>query len=331
MAKKAAPRAAADERAAANDQAAPATAGAGHDGSGPQIPAPRGTTKDGIAYTRDFDAKFLKTQKDSLFDERAKLVGQAVRLEDEANSLIEDGEMGDVQFDDESGEGDTMVVERERDLALSAQARQTVADIDDALDAHRQRNLRLLDALGSADPARAPGGDPVGHRAGRGEGRRDRPSMTPSVRTVRGPLVIAAVVVLVDQLTKHWALSALGDGHVVHVVGSLQLNLAFNSGMAFSRGDGLGPFVPVLAVGVIAALLIALGRSDSPWFAVGVGLVDRRLDRQRARPAVPRRGVAARSGGRLHRSAVVADLQRRRHGDRGRRRAADPEHASARH
>ena len=133
VAKKAAPRAAADERAAATDQAAPATAGAGHDGSGPQIRHHAGTTKDGIAYTRDFDAKFLKTQKDSLFDERAKLVGQAVRLEDEANSLIEDGEMGDVQFDDESGEGDTMVVERERDLALSAQARQTVADIDDAL------------------------------------------------------------------------------------------------------------------------------------------------------------------------------------------------------
>ena len=41
--------------------------------------------------------------------------------------------MGDVQFDDESGEGDTMVVERERDLALSAQARQTIADIDAAL------------------------------------------------------------------------------------------------------------------------------------------------------------------------------------------------------
>jgi RNA polymerase-binding transcription factor len=132
-AKKAAPRGEADQRAAVTEQAAPTTVGGGHDGNGPQIPAPRGTTKDGIAYTRDFDAKFLKTQKDALFDERAKLVGQAVRLEDEANSLIEDGEMGDVQFDDESGEGDTMVVERERDLALSAQARQTVADIDDAL------------------------------------------------------------------------------------------------------------------------------------------------------------------------------------------------------
>jgi RNA polymerase-binding transcription factor DksA len=68
-----------------------------------------------------------------LLKERDSLLGQASRLEDEANALIEDGEMGDVQFDDESGEGDTMVVERERDLALSAQARQTIADIDAAL------------------------------------------------------------------------------------------------------------------------------------------------------------------------------------------------------
>jgi RNA polymerase-binding transcription factor DksA len=98
------------------------------------IPAPRGTTKDGIAYTKDFDVKFLKNQHGRLISERAALLGQASRLEDEANSLIEDGEMGDVQFDDESGEGDTMVVERERDLALSAQARQTIADIDAALD-----------------------------------------------------------------------------------------------------------------------------------------------------------------------------------------------------
>jgi RNA polymerase-binding transcription factor DksA len=98
------------------------------------VPAPKGTTKDGIAYTKDFDAKFLKAQRDLLVAERVALVGQADRLEDEANSLIEDGEMGDVQFDDESGEGDTMVVERERDLALSAQARQTVSDIDAALE-----------------------------------------------------------------------------------------------------------------------------------------------------------------------------------------------------
>ncbi len=39
-----------------------------------------------------------------------------------------------MQFDDEGGEGDTMVVERSRDLALSAQARHTVMEIDAALE-----------------------------------------------------------------------------------------------------------------------------------------------------------------------------------------------------
>ncbi|CAB4754583.1 unannotated protein [freshwater metagenome] len=91
--------------------------------------------KPGVTVTpsKDFDAKFLETQRAVLVEERVQLTGQANRLEDEANSLIEDVEMGDVQFDDESGEGDTMVVERERDLALSAQARQIVSEIDDAI------------------------------------------------------------------------------------------------------------------------------------------------------------------------------------------------------
>jgi RNA polymerase-binding transcription factor DksA len=96
--------------------------------------AVKGVSKDGVAYTKDFDIKFLTTMKALLLSEKQSLTGQAVRLEDEANSLIEESEMGDVQFDDEGGEGDTMVVERERDLALSAQARQTIADIDAALE-----------------------------------------------------------------------------------------------------------------------------------------------------------------------------------------------------
>lgn len=98
-----------------------------------ELPAPKGTTKDGIKYTKDFTAKFLAAQRAALTAERDRLVGQADRLEGEAQTLIEDGEMGDVQFDDESGEGDTMVVEREHDLAMSAEARQTVMEIDAAL------------------------------------------------------------------------------------------------------------------------------------------------------------------------------------------------------
>ena len=98
----------------------------------PTMPPVKGETKDGIKFTKDFDGKFLAGQRALLLEARVSLTGQAVRLEDEANSLIDD-EMGDVQFDDESGEGDTMVVERERDLFLSARARQDIDEIDDAL------------------------------------------------------------------------------------------------------------------------------------------------------------------------------------------------------
>ena len=79
------------------------------------------------------DAKFLDAQREMLEEERVKLLGQAESLEGEAAALMEDLDPGDVQFDDESGEGDTMVVERSRDLALSAQARQLVVEIDAAL------------------------------------------------------------------------------------------------------------------------------------------------------------------------------------------------------
>ncbi len=51
----------------------------------------------------------------------------------EANELAMLREPGDVQFDEESGEGDTLAVERERDLALSAQFSNQVEEIDRAL------------------------------------------------------------------------------------------------------------------------------------------------------------------------------------------------------
>jgi signal peptidase II len=93
------------------------------------------------------------------------------------------------------------------------------------------------------------------------------------LRTLGWPLGVAAVVVAVDQLTKHWALNALDHGRIIDLVGPLRLNLAFNRGMAFSQGDGIGPFIPILAITVVAALLMAVGRSTSRWFALGVGLI----------------------------------------------------------
>jgi DnaK suppressor protein len=79
------------------------------------------------------DQKFLDEQRALLLDERSVYAGQATDLRAEADSLALEREPGDVQFDEESGEGGTVTVDRERNLALSAQALAAVEEIDDAL------------------------------------------------------------------------------------------------------------------------------------------------------------------------------------------------------
>ena len=87
---------------------------------------------------------------------------------------MEDLDPGDVQFDDESGEGDSLVVERERDLALAGQARQTVAEIDAALRRIDEGVYGLSVISGRPIPKERLRALPVGDRAGRGEGWRPR-------------------------------------------------------------------------------------------------------------------------------------------------------------
>ena len=79
------------------------------------------------------DERFLASQRAALERERATYLEQAASLKAEAESLVEEMEPGDIQFDDESGEGGTVTVDRERDLALSAQALAAVEEIDHAL------------------------------------------------------------------------------------------------------------------------------------------------------------------------------------------------------
>jgi RNA polymerase-binding transcription factor DksA len=86
-----------------------------------------------VSATAAFDEKFLAAQRELLIEERATYLRQAETLQAEADSLAELREPGDVQFDEESGEGDTLAVERERGLALSARARQEIEEIDRAL------------------------------------------------------------------------------------------------------------------------------------------------------------------------------------------------------
>jgi RNA polymerase-binding transcription factor DksA len=107
--------------------------------------------------------KTVERLQTSLLEERARHVQQADELAAEAEQLAAEREGGDTQFDEESGEGDTINIERERDLLLSASAQQIVDEIDRALErienktyglclpAGRRISLERLEALPYAE------------------------------------------------------------------------------------------------------------------------------------------------------------------------------------
>jgi RNA polymerase-binding transcription factor DksA len=113
---------------------------------------PKPTPADDVDQTTVMDDAFLDEQRAALLEERDAHMRQAAGLRAEAEQLAEERDPGDVQFDEESGQGDTMNVERERDLALSAQALQQVVEIDAALEKLDKGTYGLCERCGKPIP-----------------------------------------------------------------------------------------------------------------------------------------------------------------------------------
>jgi DnaK suppressor protein len=95
---------------------------------------------------------FLDAQRILLVKERQSYLRSAESLKAQADSLALEHEPGDVQFDEEGGEGGTANVDREIDLHLSAQARATVVEIDRALEKLDDGTYGLCEHCGLAIP-----------------------------------------------------------------------------------------------------------------------------------------------------------------------------------
>lgn len=87
---------------------------------------------------------------------------------------------------------------------------------------------------------------------------------------IRRQALFIGLVVLLDQVTKSWAVSALTDGRVIHVLGSLQFSLGFNSGFAFSQGQGMGPLVGIFAIIAVLFLLRAVRKATTQLSALAL-------------------------------------------------------------
>jgi signal peptidase II len=86
-------------------------------------------------------------------------------------------------------------------------------------------------------------------------------------------VAVAAVVLVLDQLSKAWAESALADGPIVVIEGFLQFRLTYNTGAAFSMFSKGGPILAVIAVGVIVMIMVVLKDASRKAEAIALGMV----------------------------------------------------------
>ena len=89
----------------------------------------------------------------------------------------------------------------------------------------------------------------------------------------KSSIITSSGIILLDQLTKWWALERLEDGQIVELFWTLQFRLVRNTGIAFSQGENLGPVFTILILFVIL-LVVRLGAQiQSRVGKVSVGLV----------------------------------------------------------
>ena len=92
----------------------------------------------------------------------------------------------------------------------------------------------------------------------------------------RVALALALAVVVLDQLSKHWAVSQLSPGRArVFLPGLLDLQLVRNRGAAFSLFTGLPVLLALVSLVVSVGVLLWLLRRPprGPWESLGFGFL----------------------------------------------------------
>lgn len=96
----------------------------------------------------------------------------------------------------------------------------------------------------------------------------------PSSRMYRYALPLGFLVILLDQVTKFWAESALANGERIPVIGDfLSFVLVYNPGAAFSLGTNSTWVFTVFSVIVIGVILWVLKECRSTAWAITLGVI----------------------------------------------------------
>ena len=85
-------------------------------------------------------------------------------------------------------------------------------------------------------------------------------------------LAVALAVVVIDRVTKIWAVDALSDGEVIVLFDPwMQLRLVYNPGAAFGFAGGYTVVISLIAFGVAFAILRLSRRLRNVWWAIALG------------------------------------------------------------
>ena len=97
---------------------------------------------------------------------------------------------------------------------------------------------------------------------------------------VRLGLIIALIVMIMDQASKWWMLEVVGmldNPRVIEVTSYFNLVMAWNRGVSFSLFWHEAEYMPyvlsAVALGIVVFLLSWLRKADRPFLAVSIGMV----------------------------------------------------------
>lgn len=118
----------------------------------------------------------------------------------------------------------------------------------------------IEEPTGSTEPVTAAGDD-------------ESPEPAPR-RRLRLLLSVAAVVLVLDIVTKVLAVALLTPGQPVPIIGdTVSWTLVRNSGAAFSMATGYTWLLTLIATGVVIGIFWMGRRLVSPWWALGLGMI----------------------------------------------------------
>ena len=87
-------------------------------------------------------------------------------------------------------------------------------------------------------------------------------------------LVVTAVVVALDQVTKRLVIDSIAPTEAIHVMPGIRLVHWTNSGVAFSALAGSGNLVFVLSAAALTALIVFFARNPArPWLWLPTGML----------------------------------------------------------